>query len=177
MRARQIMADVATEHGLHPSDLTGTNKHLHVCIARHHAMYQVRTHTDLSLPEIGRLFARDHTTVLHGIRTHAHREGLPMPPTPKRQRRTPPRRCTVSGCRKVHSGRGLCGAHRARLNKFGDVLADVPLGEIPRGHRWVPHEACEVCGGETLGGSRWCAVGGCGQQRVSGRWSWSRSAA
>ena len=32
------------------------------------AFYLCRTHTTRSLPEIGRAFDRDHTTVLHGVR-------------------------------------------------------------------------------------------------------------
>jgi chromosomal replication initiator protein len=32
------------------------------------AFYLCRTHTTCSLPEIGRVFGRDHTTVLHGAR-------------------------------------------------------------------------------------------------------------
>ena len=35
---------------------------------RQAAMLWLRNNTNLSLPEIGRLFDRDHTTVLHGIR-------------------------------------------------------------------------------------------------------------
>jgi chromosomal replication initiator protein len=31
-------------------------------------MYFARKHTDLSLPELGRRFGRDHTTVLYAVR-------------------------------------------------------------------------------------------------------------
>ena len=31
-------------------------------------MYLIRTMTNLSLPEIGREFDRDHTTVMHGLK-------------------------------------------------------------------------------------------------------------
>jgi hypothetical protein len=49
--------------------------------ARHACFYAVSAERpDMSLPEIGRrLGGRDHTTVLHGIRRHAERHGLPLP--------------------------------------------------------------------------------------------------
>jgi len=36
--------------------------------ARHVAMYLVRSYCRMSYPEIGRLFGRDHSTVLHAVR-------------------------------------------------------------------------------------------------------------
>ena len=36
-------------------------------LPRQVAMYLVREMTDYSLPEIGKVFSRDHTTVLHSI--------------------------------------------------------------------------------------------------------------
>lgn len=36
-------------------------------LPRQVAMYLVRKLTDYSLPEIGKVFSRDHTTVLHSI--------------------------------------------------------------------------------------------------------------
>jgi hypothetical protein len=43
------------------------------CVARPRqiAMHLCRKHTSFSLPQIGRSFLRDHTTVLHGLRTIA----------------------------------------------------------------------------------------------------------
>jgi chromosomal replication initiation ATPase DnaA len=37
-------------------------------LARHHCWMVIRHTLDLSLPEIGQLWGRDHTTVLQGIR-------------------------------------------------------------------------------------------------------------
>ena len=46
--------------------------------ARHEAMYLVaRDCSRLSYPRIGRMFDRDHTTIIFGIRAHAKRSGLP----------------------------------------------------------------------------------------------------
>lgn len=43
--------------------------------ARHLAMYLCRTLAGMSLPQIGSVFSRDHTTVLHGIRRIARSMG------------------------------------------------------------------------------------------------------
>ena len=180
----QIIETVAVLHHVEPDELTGPSRAMPVVHARHAAMLKVRQLTDLSLPEIGREFGRDHTTVLHGIRAAAERAGVPVPPTPVRERRRRPRkhrpRCKVSGCRKVHSAHGLCAGHRQRQAKWGDVMADVPLGDLPKGRPDPgPFEQCEVCGRTPLGGSRWCGVGRCVETVRPGRWSWSqqRSAA
>ena len=48
--------------------LRGTNKSKGTAEARQIAMYLVRKLTNLSLPDIGREFAKDHSTVLYAIR-------------------------------------------------------------------------------------------------------------
>ena len=53
-----------------------------VAQARHELWWRLRHHPDLafSLEEIGRLFRRDHTTVLRGVRAHAQRLADPHTP-------------------------------------------------------------------------------------------------
>ena len=48
--------------------LRSTLKNKNTAEARQVAMYLIRTMTNLSLPEIGREFDRDHTTVMHGLK-------------------------------------------------------------------------------------------------------------
>ena len=48
--------------------LRGTLKNKNTAEARQIAMYLVRKLTNLSLPDIGREFGRDHSTVIHAIR-------------------------------------------------------------------------------------------------------------
>jgi chromosomal replication initiator protein len=48
--------------------LRGTMRNRGVSEARQMAMYLIRKLTNLSLPDIGNEFAKDHTTVLHAIR-------------------------------------------------------------------------------------------------------------
>ena len=47
--------------------LRGTLKNKNTAEARQVAMYLCRKLTNLSLPDIGREFGRDHSTVLHGL--------------------------------------------------------------------------------------------------------------
>jgi chromosomal replication initiator protein len=63
--AATIMAQTATFFGLTLEELTGSNRSSSFALARQIAMYLCRDHTELSLPKIGALFGRDHTTVLH----------------------------------------------------------------------------------------------------------------
>ncbi len=48
--------------------LRGTQKNKGTAEARQVAMYLIRKLTNLSLPDIGKEFARDHSTVLYAIR-------------------------------------------------------------------------------------------------------------
>lgn len=64
-----IIRIVAAKHGVSVTDIKSQTRTLHIVEARHEAMalvYQLRP--DLSLPAIGRVFGRDHTTVLHAAR-------------------------------------------------------------------------------------------------------------
>lgn len=48
-------------------DLFGTRRFSHLTLPRQLAMWMARNRTELSLPVIGRLMGRDHTTILHGV--------------------------------------------------------------------------------------------------------------
>lgn len=49
-------------------ELISRNRYKNVAIARHEIMYWIRTKLKWSFPEIGKLFERDHTTVLLACR-------------------------------------------------------------------------------------------------------------
>jgi chromosomal replication initiator protein len=49
-------------------DIKGPGRAAPVALARAVAMFVARELTDQSLPQIGRYFGRDHTTVIHAIR-------------------------------------------------------------------------------------------------------------
>lgn len=77
---RRIVEEVAEQHGVVVDDLFGPSRKHPIVFHRMEAMYRIADETPLSLPEIGRkLGGKDHTTVLHGIRSHAARHGLPLP--------------------------------------------------------------------------------------------------
>lgn len=77
---RNIIADVAFEHGLTVRDILGSGRQRKLVVARHAAMYRAACETLCSLPQLGRFFGdRDHTTVLHGIQAHCRRTGDALP--------------------------------------------------------------------------------------------------
>jgi hypothetical protein len=72
-----IVADVAAAHRLPVADLMGLSRLKGVVVARQEAMWRIRqvmwadgvTHR-YTLPQIGRHFSRDHTTVIHACKRH-----------------------------------------------------------------------------------------------------------
>jgi hypothetical protein len=77
--AKAIRKAVALRHGITVSDLDSDHRQKRLVLARQEAMYLVaRDCPALSYPRMGRMFGgKDHTTVWHGIRKHADRNGLP----------------------------------------------------------------------------------------------------
>ena len=63
-----IINQVSRFYSIDESVIRGTLKNKGTAEARQVAMYLIRQLTNLSLPEIGREFGRDHSTVLHSIR-------------------------------------------------------------------------------------------------------------
>ena len=63
-----IVCEVCQYYNIEEQVLRSTLKIKNTAEARQVAMYLIRTMTNLSLPEIGREFARDHTTVMHGLK-------------------------------------------------------------------------------------------------------------
>ncbi|MCD6289143.1 MAG: chromosomal replication initiator protein DnaA [Anaerolineae bacterium] len=63
----QTLELVAWSFGLSVDQLTGRKRNKEVSLARHIAMYLLRHECDLSLPQVGALLNRDHTTVMHGV--------------------------------------------------------------------------------------------------------------
>lgn len=67
--ARCIIERVSTAFGIPYREVMGASRTREVAAARQVAMYEVRkARPDLSLPQIGRIFGRDHTTVIHAVR-------------------------------------------------------------------------------------------------------------
>lgn len=72
---RLIVALVARRWGIRAAEIVGPSRDTLVVVARHHAMWLMRSHTGFSLPKIGTLLGgRDHSTVISGIRQHEARQ-------------------------------------------------------------------------------------------------------
>lgn len=69
--ASRIMKEAAEFHGVTTEDIMSASRKSKIVVARQHAIYEVRRQAaHLSLPRIGHIFGgRDHTTVLHSIRS------------------------------------------------------------------------------------------------------------
>lgn len=66
---KEIIALVAKRHGLLPGDITGPRRSKHIVAARWRAIAETRRlRPDLSLPQIGRAFNRNHTLILYVLR-------------------------------------------------------------------------------------------------------------
>ncbi len=66
--AGTIVTDVARQTGITVGQLKGELRYANICRARHMAMWIIRRNTNLSLPLIGAIFDRDHTSVIHALR-------------------------------------------------------------------------------------------------------------
>lgn len=63
----EIMAETARAYGVAKDDLRARSRKQSLVRPRQIAMYLARRYTDASLAEIGRAFARDHTSVMYAI--------------------------------------------------------------------------------------------------------------
>ena len=63
-----VISQVCKFYSIEESVIRGTLKKKNIAEARQIAMYLIRNLTNLSLPDIGKEFDRDHTTVLYAIR-------------------------------------------------------------------------------------------------------------
>jgi len=71
--AKLIIKTVADRHSVSVRSIVGRCRLKEISAIRQEAMWEVYIRTELSLPQIGALFDRDHTTVLHGVRRHEER--------------------------------------------------------------------------------------------------------
>lgn len=75
-RAAAIVAEVAAEAGLTVGDLMGATREHRYAHPRQEAWRRIRDDLGWSLPRIGRMFGKDHTTILHGVRAAEARGAL-----------------------------------------------------------------------------------------------------
>ncbi len=65
--AGRVIDVVAAYHGMRPKDLTGPSRQRQVTRARQIALWLCRQHLQMSFPDLGRAFHRDHTTALASV--------------------------------------------------------------------------------------------------------------
>ena len=63
----KIISEVSRKYGVSEDDIRSKKKSENIANARHICIYIIRRMTDLSLPSIGKIFSRDHSTVLSSI--------------------------------------------------------------------------------------------------------------
>ena len=67
MTVESIINKVCKKYGLSEEDIKGRKKTKEIAMARHICIYIIRKMTELSLPAIGRVLGRDHTTVMSSL--------------------------------------------------------------------------------------------------------------
>ncbi len=65
----KIFATVFKKYGVSKEDITGLRRTKEIAFARHVAVYLIRNITEMSLPNIGKLLGRDHSTILSSLDT------------------------------------------------------------------------------------------------------------
>ena len=63
----KVFSAVYKRYNIKKEEIIGTRRTKEIAAARHIAIYLVRTITEMSLPNIGKIFNRDHSTVLSSI--------------------------------------------------------------------------------------------------------------
>jgi len=76
---RGIVAEVAAQHGVAAAEILSHDRRRIVVLARHDAIWRCAAETAMSLPQLGRLFGRDHSSIGWAIMSRAERTGEPPP--------------------------------------------------------------------------------------------------
>ena len=64
----KIFSAVYHKYGISREEIVGKKQNKEIVLARHISIYMVRTITEMSLPNIAKIFNRDHSTVLSSVR-------------------------------------------------------------------------------------------------------------
>lgn len=94
-KIKRIIEYVAKLHKMSTKDILSSSRETPYLLPRWQAMYLAYLHTKHSAVTIGKIFNRDHTTVLHGICVYSRIYNLPRPRDIKfteRQRYKTPRK-------------------------------------------------------------------------------------
>lgn len=79
IRAEAIVREVAERHGVSYRDIVGHSRIRHIVCARYAAIRAVYAACpEMSSPRIGRLFNRDHTSILYAVGRTKHTKQSPI---------------------------------------------------------------------------------------------------
>jgi chromosomal replication initiation ATPase DnaA len=67
-RAKRIIDEVAAQYKIRAAEMIGPRRHAYLIEPRHVAMRRIRAELGYSYPQIGRLFNRDHSTIIWACR-------------------------------------------------------------------------------------------------------------
>ena len=70
---REVLERVAARRRVSVNDIIGKSKLRHIAWARQSAYWHIRHETGASYPRIGKLFGRNASTILFGVRQHTKR--------------------------------------------------------------------------------------------------------
>ncbi len=117
---KRIIARVAAEHGFTLADILGQRRQANLVIARHAAVAEVvREHPSLSTTQLGGIFRRDHSTILHALRRAGARAAVPVEPAAPWPGSGPPE--TI--LQEVAEAHGVSVAEVRAPGKTAEVLA------------------------------------------------------
>lgn len=68
-----IAEQMCRKHGVTVAEILSPRREQRLSVIRQEIWYRLARETTMSLPQIGKRFNRDHTSILHGIRVHARR--------------------------------------------------------------------------------------------------------
>lgn len=78
--AMPVLLRIAKEESTTVADLLGRQRYSSISRARHRAAAVLRWSTGWSYPEIGAVFNRDHTSIIHSVRVYEDRLALEFRP-------------------------------------------------------------------------------------------------
>ncbi len=65
----KILSKIAQKYDISLEDIKGSKRSRGIAMPRHIAIYLIREMTNMSFPQLGKLFGRDHTTILNSYQT------------------------------------------------------------------------------------------------------------
>lgn len=157
----ELVAMAAADNDVVADQILSRIRAVPVATARHQVCWVLRQ-SGWSYPAIGKAVGRDHTTVMHSVGQARIRRWMVgvrvLPPTARVFRDG----CAVVRCGRPHRAHGLCEAHLARQRRYGDPVAEVPIGatggQVAEAvmRREPAGGVCEGCGGVPMPGALRC---------------------